>query len=90
MLYKSEYISPLGKLFMASDGYALCGLWLDGQKYFPHSLLEDAVEKSDLDIFNRTKSWLDNYFSGEKTEISSKEKAIIRFTPLLYHESALA
>lgn len=70
MLYKSEYISPLGKLFMASDGYALCGLWLDGQKYFPHSLLEDAVEKSDLDIFNRTKSWLDNYFSGEKTEIS--------------------
>ena len=33
MFYCSECESPVGTLTIASDGQAVCGLWLDGQKY---------------------------------------------------------
>lgn len=66
MYFKMEYMSPMGPLMIASDGDALIGLWLEGQKYFAATVKEEMTEKDDLPVFNNTKSWLDKYFAGEK------------------------
>lgn len=66
MYFKMEYMSPMGPLMIASDGDALIGLWLEGQKYFAATVKEEMTEKDGLPVFNNTKSWLDKYFAGEK------------------------
>ena len=38
MNYISHYNSPLGSITLASDGYALIGLWFDGQKHLGTTL----------------------------------------------------
>lgn len=38
MMYLDTYDSPVGTLSLASDGPHLCGLWLEGQKYFQAKL----------------------------------------------------
>ena len=60
-----HYTSPLGGITLASDGKALTGLWFDGQKYFPHKLVEESSE-AELPIFTQTCNWLDIYFGGKK------------------------
>ena len=57
--------SPLGPLTLASDGTALIGLWLPGQKYFAAGLEPDAKEQPDLPVFRQTKAWLAAYFAGD-------------------------
>lgn len=56
MEYYNEYLSPLGKIILKSDGTYLTGLCFSD---------EIICKKDDLDIFNRTKKWLDIYFNGE-------------------------
>ena len=63
MKYMHHYESPLGGITMASDGYALTGLWFDGQKYFGETLSAGSTERS-LSVFTETERWLDLYFSG--------------------------
>ena len=60
-----HYDSPLGGITLASSGEALTGLWFDGQKYFPHKLVEGRSE-AELPIFTQTCNWLDIYFSGKE------------------------
>lgn len=67
MIYKTEYISPIGKLTLASDGENLIGLWIEGQKYF---FSKQAIENSEPEIFHKTKLWLEKYFSNQKPAIS--------------------
>ena len=67
MDYVFQYISPLGKIFMASDGEALIGLWMEGQKYFLQTMGPDAQE-ADLPIFRQTAAWLDAYFAGKRPQ----------------------
>ena len=55
---------------LCSDGDALAGLWIEGQKYFNGSIKECMEECSGLKIFEETKRWLDDYFSGKKPAIS--------------------
>lgn len=64
MKYFSFYSSPLGRIVLASDGDKITGLWFDGQKHDRLGLNKVAIEK-DLPIFNQTKIWLDQYFSGQ-------------------------
>ena len=69
MLYTATYPSPVGLLTLASDGMNLCGLWLEGQKYFGGSILKSASSETlqkELPVFSRTSDWLDRYFSGKK------------------------
>lgn len=68
--YKTVYNSPMGKLLMASDGINLSGLWFEGQKYFADTIKGELLERNDLEIFNQTKIWLDNYFLGQRPKIS--------------------
>lgn len=67
MEYISTYISPLGRLFLSSDGEALTGLSFDGDKHF---MLPSEQKEVNLPIFDRTKHWLDCYFRGEKLDFT--------------------
>jgi methylated-DNA-[protein]-cysteine S-methyltransferase len=65
MKYRCKWNSPLGPLVLESDGKSLTGLWFSGQKHFvPAS--PGAAEKPDLPVFEKTRLWLNAYFSGEK------------------------
>ena len=56
--------SPLGPLCLSSDGSALTGLWLEGQKYFA-ATLTGREEAAPLPVFDQARRWLDAYFSGD-------------------------
>ncbi len=64
MEYIYRYESPLGPIHMASDGEAIIGLWLEGQKYFAQTLGPD-VQEEDLPIFRQTAAWLNAYFTPQ-------------------------
>lgn len=67
MYQTTTYASPVGELTLASDGTALTGLWLEGQKYFGGTSGEElAPGRSDLPVFQAARAWLDRYFAGEK------------------------
>ena len=63
MTYVTTLPSPVGKLTLSSDGQALTGLWLEGQKYFCAGLPTDVKEK-DLPVFRQAEAYLTAYFSG--------------------------
>ena len=68
-IYTASYCSPVGNITLGSDGEALTGLWLEGQKFFLGKYKE--AEKNDgLEIFRETRSWLDAYFKGENPKIT--------------------
>lgn len=66
-----EYVytinSPVGMLTVASDGQNICGLWIEGQKYFP-KIPGNAVVEQKLPIFERVREWLAVYFSGREPD----------------------
>ncbi len=70
MYYQTTYASPVGNLTLGSDGNALIGLWLEGQKYFGGSVLSELRQKDDLTIFETVKEWLDRYFAGKQPQIA--------------------
>ena len=70
MVYKTYYDSPIGKLFIASDGESIIGLCIEGQKYYLDKIEKESILKNDLAIFEKTKKWLDSYFKQEKPKIS--------------------
>ncbi len=70
MFYKTEYKSPLGKIILCCDEKEnLAGLWFEGQKYFADSVCGKIIKNDNLDIFIKTKKWLDKYFNGKKPDI---------------------
>ena len=70
LYYLSTIPSPVGPLTLASDGEALTGLWIEGQKYFRSTVPDGEKQSADLPIFHTAKSWLDRYFAGEKPALS--------------------
>lgn len=55
MLHFAEYLSPVGKLLLCSNGAALTGLWI-GQ--------EPECHCEEDEILTGAKLWLDDYFRG--------------------------
>lgn len=70
MFYSTDYQSPLGRIMLACHNDKLVGLWLEDQKYFAGTVEGKLVEKSNVSVFNITKVWLDNYFTGKNPAIS--------------------
>ncbi|MGI6546337.1 MAG: methylated-DNA--[protein]-cysteine S-methyltransferase [Fastidiosipilaceae bacterium] len=70
MFHITNYASPIGEILLASDEHSIVGLWIENQKHFAATVLEDAMEKSDSAILRAGTEWLDEYFAGEKPEIS--------------------
>lgn len=60
----------VGKIYLASDGINLTGLWIENQRYFALPVIEKAVEKEDLPIFKDTLGWLCRYFEGKRPQPS--------------------
>ena len=67
MFYICKWLSPVGELTMSSDGKALTGLWIKGQKYFCPTADMGIEEK--LPIFEKVKNWLDLYFRGDAPSV---------------------
>lgn len=70
-VYTASYTSPVGCLTLAASGVgtqkeALCGLWIENQKYFGGKILDDSQKLTveSAEIFRQTADWLDIYFSG--------------------------
>lgn len=63
MDYLLEMDSPVGPVTVASDGDAIVGLWLEGQKHF-EATLEAAEERPDLPVLVEARAWLERYFAG--------------------------
>ena len=63
MLYTKTIPSPLGPLYLVSDGAAITGLWLEGQKYFAATLIGEPEEHPELPVFLEAEAWLEAYFS---------------------------
>ena len=70
MIYTSQYDSPIGALLLAVRDEKLEGVWIEGQKYFPGSLREEAPERGYSPVLRQTGLWLDRYFAGERPAIS--------------------
>ena len=70
MDYTAHYNSPWGGITMASDGQALTGLWLEGQKHFGSTLEIASSTTSELPVLDETRRWLDIYFSGRKPDFT--------------------
>ena len=62
MRFVTTLPSPVGRLTLASDGEAITGLWLEGQKYFGAGL-SDTVQGKNLPVFAAAGAWLKAYFS---------------------------
>lgn len=65
MDYTYTVETDLGKVFLASDGESLTGLWLEGQKHFGSTFSEKTVSAT-LAVFIETEKWLTQYFSGKE------------------------
>jgi methylated-DNA-[protein]-cysteine S-methyltransferase len=73
-MFSTYYDSPLGRMLIASDGEAICGVWFLGQKHFSSSISDELRENDDLAIFVKVKGWLDDYFDGLNPKIDFKLK----------------
>lgn len=69
MWYSASYVSPVGRLLLASDGEALTGLWLEGQKYYGATLAGEVSEGCPA-VLETAKAWLDDYFAGNNPAVS--------------------
>ncbi|MBQ9002777.1 MAG: methylated-DNA--[Eggerthellaceae bacterium] len=70
MRYLSHCDSPVGELTLAGDGAAVCGLWLEGQKYYCAKVPEGAPADDGAPGFDALRRWLDAYFAGERPAIA--------------------
>ena len=66
-MYYKIYHSPIGKLYLVSDGVHLIGCYLENQKYFPNKL-NDWEENDNFEIFINSIDWLTKYFNGENPD----------------------
>lgn len=66
MVYTTSYESLVGELTLASDGEAVCGLWIAGQKYHGASLPEAPVRNDNEPVLRELRLWLDAYFAGKR------------------------
>lgn len=73
MTYKKTYHSPLGLIYMSSDGEYLTGLWFScSRDALKHEQIE--YQEQDLSIFQETEKWLDLYFAGIEPSFTPKYK----------------
>lgn len=71
-MYKKGYDSPLGKIYMRSDGKYLTGLWFESSRDARKHKYN--YEEKELPIFEQTTKWLDIYFSGKNPDFIPEYK----------------
>lgn len=71
MIYKTYYLSPLGKILLVSNEKNLIAVSIEGQKYYLADLEKQATLTDNLEILMNAKEWLKCYFNKEKPKISN-------------------
>lgn len=66
MMYRTEYMAPVGRLTLIADEGALLGLWIQGQQYEDEAMWGAASILQETRILTEACGWLDRYFAGEK------------------------
>ena len=79
-VFYSLYPSEIGELTFAATDSHLIGLWIENQKYFGGPVKHPMQEKDHHPLLDKTKAWLDQYFSGERPDLTA--------LPLAPHGSA--
>ena len=77
MLYVMDYVAPIGNLKIVSDEKSIIGLWIQGQKYFQSTIINEEISIETVLILEQAKQWLNRYFAREKPlpkELSLKPK----------------
>lgn len=69
VVYQTFYNSPLGELLLQSDGESLNVLKIHNHRFYSEYQNPNVIRNDNLEIFKKTKDWLDRYFKGEKPEI---------------------
>lgn len=66
MLRCATYASPVGTLYLATEGAALVGLWMEGQRFFgaPYGVLPEP--SAPVGVSAEVARWLDAYFGGSR------------------------
>lgn len=70
--YTQYYLSPLGKILIASTDTAITGLWFEGQKHFGSTLADGwegkakALPSPRVAVLDETVEWLNDYFAGQQ------------------------
>ena len=74
MIYRTYYLSPLGRILLAADDIGLIGVWFEGQKYFGEfpGHMDFSFEENENHILKDALRWLDIYFSGQKPDFLPK------------------
>ena len=74
MIYKTYYLSSLGRMLLAADDMGLVGAWFEGQKYFGEfpEHRNFVFEEKENHILKDALHWLDIYFSGQKPDFLPK------------------
>ena len=65
MTFFTSILSPVGILYLTSDGSSLTGLYL--QANCPD--LSQWIQADELPIFHSARAWLDSYFSGKTAAV---------------------
>lgn len=71
MFYFTEYPSPVGLLTITSNEHSICGLYMEGQKYFLNTLPDSPIRNDNSVILRHACLWLDEYFTGKNPSIST-------------------
>lgn len=67
----AKYQSPLGQILIASDEQGLVGLWFTNAKNYGDTLTQNR-QQGDNSVLQKTKKWLDQYFSGQVPSFTPK------------------
>ena len=65
MRYYDFHQSPYGRMLLVADGDALCGVYFEGQKYFPQ-FGADWRRHHEHAVLNQAKAELAEYFAGKR------------------------
>ena len=70
MIYRTYYLSPLGRILLTADDIGLIGVWFEGQKYFGEfpGHMNYIFEEKENHILKDALRWLDIYFSGREPD----------------------
>lgn len=60
------YYEGIGTIYAVSDGAALKGLWMEGQRYFAGKLGTIPPVNEQDPVLIQTREWLNRYFSGQR------------------------
>ena len=74
MIYRTYYLSPLGRILLSAVDIGLIGVWFEGQKYFGEfpGHMNYIFEEKENHILKDALRWLDIYFSGQKPDFLPK------------------